>query len=157
MTGEPNTASALAISQCLGQLGHVVIGRVGRVGLHHGELRRVRGADALVPEAPIDVEDALDTADDTSRAEQFRRDPQVQIGVEHVGRAHASWLMRSSPRFRAAQHPQPGKESHATGGGGSVAPVMIATASDIVCDAGVITVARRPSRWMWIRSAMSKT
>ena len=34
-----------------------------------------------------------------------------------------------------------------------LAPVMIATASSIVCDLGVITAARPPSRWMWIRSA----
>ena len=34
---------------------------------------------------------------------------------------------------------------------------MIATASDIECDDGVITVARRPRRWMWMRSATSKT
>ena len=34
---------------------------------------------------------------------------------------------------------------------------MIATASDIVWERGVTTVARRPSRWRWMRSATSKT
>src|SRR5207249_3876230 len=47
--------------------------------------------------------------------------------------------------------------TYATGGGGGAAPVMMATASDIVCERGVITVTRRPSRWMWMRSAISKT
>jgi hypothetical protein len=37
------------------------------------------------------------------------------------------------------------------------APVMIATASAIVCRSGVVRATRRPSRMMWIRSAMSKT
>ena len=34
---------------------------------------------------------------------------------------------------------------------------MMATASDMECDFGVMTVARRPRRWMWIRSATSNT
>src|SRR2546423_11888313 len=38
-----------------------------------------------------------------------------------------------------------------------VAPVMIATASGIVCVFGVTTATRRPRRMMWIRSASSKT
>ncbi|WP_430786554.1 hypothetical protein [Actinoplanes sp. G11-F43] len=38
-----------------------------------------------------------------------------------------------------------------------VAPVMMATASGMVCERGVITPAPRPSRWMWMRSATSKT
>ena len=37
------------------------------------------------------------------------------------------------------------------------APVMIATASPMVCVLGLTTATRLPSRWMWIRSAMSKT
>jgi hypothetical protein len=71
--------------QLTSQLGHVVVGGVGLVGLEHRELRRVRGVDALVPEVPIDLEDALDAADHTSLEEQFRSDPQVQIRVEGVG------------------------------------------------------------------------
>src|SRR5260370_10488390 len=38
-----------------------------------------------------------------------------------------------------------------------VAPVMIATASSIVWLCGVRTPAARPRRWIWIRSATSKT
>ncbi len=34
---------------------------------------------------------------------------------------------------------------------------MIATASVIECDAGVMTPAQLPNRWMWIRSATSTT
>ena len=34
---------------------------------------------------------------------------------------------------------------------------MIATASDMVCVFGVMTAIRRPSRWMWMRSATSNT
>lgn len=42
-------------------------------------------------------------------------------------------------------------------GGASIAPVMIATASDIENFFGSITAWRLPSRWMWMRSATSKT
>ena len=51
----------------------------------------------------------------------------------------------------------PAAKGQAVVGGGGAAPVMIATASDLECDSGVITVARRPSLWMWMRSATSKT
>ena len=37
------------------------------------------------------------------------------------------------------------------------APVIIATASDIVIFFGSTTVSRRPRRWMWMRSATSNT
>ena len=40
---------------------------------------------------------------------------------------------------------------------GTAAPVMIATASWALCVCGVTTATRRPSRWMWMRSATSKT
>ncbi len=42
-------------------------------------------------------------------------------------------------------------------GGGCMAPVMMATASDIEYCFGSITAMRRPRRWMWMRSATSKT
>ena len=41
--------------------------------------------------------------------------------------------------------------------GGGRAPVIIATASAIENAFGSITVRRRPSRWMWMRSATSNT
>src|SRR6266496_3753900 len=39
----------------------------------------------------------------------------------------------------------------------AMAPVMIATASDILKSRGLITATRRPRRWMWTRSATSNT
>src|SRR6266576_6204558 len=42
-------------------------------------------------------------------------------------------------------------------GSSLTAPVMMATASAGVCDLGVMTPAPRPRRWMWMRSATSKT
>src|SRR5215216_6133323 len=39
----------------------------------------------------------------------------------------------------------------------TIAPVIIATASDILNSCGLITATRRPSRWMWTRSATSNT
>src|SRR5438270_13724432 len=41
--------------------------------------------------------------------------------------------------------------------GGTWAPVMMATASDIEWLFGSITAMRRPRRWMWMRSATSNT
>ena len=41
--------------------------------------------------------------------------------------------------------------------GGAMAPVIIATASDIVTAFGSTTVRRRPKRWIWMRSATSNT
>ena len=43
------------------------------------------GVDALVAEVAVDLEDLLDTADDATLEEQFRRDTQVQVDVEGVG------------------------------------------------------------------------
>src|SRR5439155_20129636 len=52
-----------------------------------------------------------------------------------------------------------GDDDQLTGplGSTSRAPVMIATASDGECVEGVMTATRRPSRWIWMRSATSKT
>ena len=41
--------------------------------------------------------------------------------------------------------------------GGFIAPVMIATASDMEKSFGLITAMRLPSRWIWMRSATSNT
>ncbi len=71
--------------QIVSQRGDVVIGRVRLICLEHRELRRVRGVDALVAEVAVDLEDALDAADDRALQEQLRRDAQVQIGVECIG------------------------------------------------------------------------
>src|SRR5258708_3426552 len=46
---------------------------------------------------------------------------------------------------------------HGACGSSCLAPVMIATASSIVVVAGVTTPTQRPRRWMWTRSATSKT
>ena len=58
-------------------------------------------------------------------------------------------LRRVPRRLRNAQP--------AKAGSGTAAPVMIATASWALCVWGVTTATRRPRRWMWMRSATSKT
>ena len=50
--------------QIVSELGDVVVVAVRLIGLQHRELRRVRGVDALVAEVAVDLEDALDAADD---------------------------------------------------------------------------------------------
>jgi hypothetical protein len=44
----------------------------------------VRGVGALVAEVAVDLEDAVDAADDGALEEELRRDAQVQLGVERV-------------------------------------------------------------------------
>src|ERR1700694_3646189 len=58
------------------------------------------------------------------------------------------------PRGRMPQCLSPRGHQDSTPGR---APVMIATAADMVCESGVTTATRRPRRWMWIRSATANT
>ena len=50
-----------------------------------------------------------------------------------------------------------GSAHPASSGESRLAPVMIATPSPMSWDCGVMTPARAPSRWMWMRSATSQT
>ncbi|MPM55026.1 hypothetical protein SDC9_101811 [bioreactor metagenome] len=68
----------------------------GLVRLEHGELRRVRGVDALVAEHPAQLVDLLRPADHHSLEVELQRDPQahgdvegVQVGAERPGRRPA--------------------------------------------------------------------
>ena len=99
----------------------------------------------------------------TARMQVVLDDGTALLLVAREGRwwVHGDLRLRGDTKRPGASVPEaPGRSwegSQATIGGGSAAPVMIATASDIVCDCGVITVARLPSRWMWMRSATSNT
>ncbi len=48
----------------------------------------MRGIRAFVSEVPIQLEDLVETTDHAALQEQFRRDAQVQIGVERIGVRH---------------------------------------------------------------------
>ena len=69
--------------------GHrVVVVRVGLVPLDHRELGRVLVGDALVPEVPAQLVDALEPADDQALEVELGRDAQVEVGVELVRVRH---------------------------------------------------------------------
>ena len=64
-----------------------VVRAIGLIGLDHGEFGGVRGVDALVAEVAVDLEDAVDAADQAALEEELGGDAHVQIDVEgvHVG------------------------------------------------------------------------
>src|SRR6187402_380841 len=68
-------------------------------------------------------------------------------GIDAEFRTHLVWMR---PEGHAREHGE--RAAHAL-----FAPVMMATASVIECDCGVIVAARRPRRWIWMRSATSNT
>ena len=70
--------------QLLGELHEVFVGGVGPVELEHGELGIVAHRDALVAEVAVDLEDALEAADQQPLEVQLRRDAQEEIHVEGV-------------------------------------------------------------------------
>jgi hypothetical protein len=95
------------LDELLGEVGDAVVVGVRLVGLEHRELGAVGGVGALVAEVAVDLEDAVDAADDGALEEELRRDAQVQLGVERVrvrdeGRAAAppccTCSMGSRPR-----------------------------------------------------------
>ena len=61
-----------------------VVVAVGLVGLQHGELGVVLGADPLVAVDPADLEDPLHAADQQPLQVQLGGDPQEQVDVERV-------------------------------------------------------------------------
>ena len=72
----------------LGQRHHLPVGRVRLVELDHRELGVVLGVDPLVPEVPVDLEDALEPADEETLQVELRGDPQVQVHIEGVVVGH---------------------------------------------------------------------
>jgi ribosomal protein L7/L12 len=115
--------------QCLGEVHQVLVVPVRRVELHHRELGVVAHADAFVAKAAVDLEHALEAADDQALQVQLGRDAQEHLlvqrvvvrheglgvgaagdGVEH-GRfhlheavfAHEAWRIADSVALRAAK------------------------------------------------------
>ena len=70
--------------QLFGEGHHVLVVPVGGVDLEHRELGVVARAHALVAKDAADLEDPLEAAHDESLQPQFRRDAQVEVGVERV-------------------------------------------------------------------------
>ena len=70
--------------QGLGQVHHGVVVAVGLIGLHHGELGVVLGADPLVAVDPADLEDPLHAADEEPLEIELRRDPEEQVDIQRV-------------------------------------------------------------------------
>ena len=61
-----------------------VVVAVSLIGLNHGEFRSMGGVNAFVTEVTVDLEHAVDAADQAALEEQFRRDTQIQVKVECV-------------------------------------------------------------------------
>jgi hypothetical protein len=72
----------------LGEVHQVAVVPVRRVELEHRELGVVADRDALVAEAPVDLEDALEAADDEALEIQLGRDAQEHLLVERVVVGH---------------------------------------------------------------------
>ena len=68
----------------LGEVHQVVVVPVRRVELHHRELGVVADRDAFVAKAPVDLEHALEAADDQPLQVQLGRDAQEHLLVERV-------------------------------------------------------------------------
>ena len=70
--------------QLLIEVHQVVVVPVGRVELHHGELGVVADADAFVAEVAVDLEHALETADQQALQVQLGRDAQEHFLIQRV-------------------------------------------------------------------------
>src|SRR3546814_9450761 len=74
----------------------VLIVRVRLVELQHREFGIVARRESFITEVAVDLVNLLETANDQSLEEQFRRDAQIQIAIERVVMCH------ERPRRRAA-------------------------------------------------------
>ena len=72
----------------LGEVHQVVVVPVGRVELHHREFRVVPNRDAFVAETAVDLEHALEAADDEALEVELRGDAQEHRLVEGVVVGH---------------------------------------------------------------------
>ena len=70
--------------QVFGEAHQILVVPVRRVELHHRELGVVPHADAFVAETPVDLEHALEAADDQALQVQLRRDAQEHLLVQRV-------------------------------------------------------------------------
>ena len=80
----PSTSLRDVAQQRLGEVHQVAVVPVGRVELQHRELGVVPRRDAFVAEVAVDLEHALEAADDQALQVQLRRDAQEQLHVERV-------------------------------------------------------------------------
>ena len=72
------------LNQRLSKVGDAVVVAVSLVCLEHCELRRVGAVGTFVSEVAVDLEDAVDAANNRTLQEQLWRDSQKQLGVEGV-------------------------------------------------------------------------
>ncbi len=70
--------------QRFGEVHQVLVVPERRVELHHGELGVVTDADALVAEAAVDLEHALETAHDQALEVELGRDAQEHFLVQRI-------------------------------------------------------------------------
>ena len=81
--GAPDGARGVE-HQVAGELGHGVVVAVGLVGLQLGELREVRGVDALVAEGLAELVHAVEAADDEPLEVELGGDAERDVEVEGV-------------------------------------------------------------------------
>ena len=84
------------LDELLREVGDAVVVGVGLIGLEHRELGAVGGVGTLVAEVSVDLEHAVDAADDGALEEELGSDAKVQLGVERVRVRH------EGPRRRPA-------------------------------------------------------
>ena len=66
------------------ELHEVLVIPPGDVELHHREFRIVTHRNSLIPEVAVDLEHALEAADDQTLQIKLRRDPQIKLHVQRV-------------------------------------------------------------------------
>ncbi len=82
--------------QLLGDREQILVGGIRLVELEHGELGIVLGRDALVAEAAIELEDAVEAADHQPLQVELGRDAQIEIEVEGVVVRHERTRQRAA-------------------------------------------------------------
>ena len=72
------------LDQIAGQVGHLLVGRVGLVGLHRRKLGRMRRICALVTEILADLVDLLEPTDDGALQVELGGDTEVEVLIVGV-------------------------------------------------------------------------
>ena len=80
----------------LGEIHDFLIARIRLIQLEHGELGVVPGRHAFVAEIPVDLVDALETADDQALEIQLGGNAQVELQIERVVMGHERSRRRPS-------------------------------------------------------------
>ena len=80
----PLTCCGYVDDELFGEAHEIVVVGVGLVELEHGELGVVAGADAFVAEVAVDLEDAVEAADDEALEVELGGDAEEEVDVERV-------------------------------------------------------------------------